>query len=76
MEMVRHIGIDNIGSRKSLYPKDELLALLVSNEQNRLQVWLFPLEIERRHTLVHAHHNPSEVSSPLGPNDFTLINTV
>lgn len=62
LEKVNHIGIESVKSRKSLTPKYELLVLLLSNEQTRLNVWLDPLEPDKR--IGHVVHSAAtEVSS-------------
>jgi phosphatidylinositol 4-kinase A len=62
LDLIKHIGMDSIGSRKSLAPKQELLEMLLVNEQSRLHIWLFPLESEKRFSLPsHHHQSPTEV---------------
>ena|ERR1700761_7238109 len=61
LESVRPIGVDVNGSMKSLLSKHETLAILLSNEQNRLHVWLYPLETEKRLSFTTPHHNPTDV---------------
>jgi phosphatidylinositol 4-kinase len=48
---VAHIGSRPNGSLKSLRAKQDLLHLLLDNEQNRLIVWLFPLQPAPTHLL-------------------------
>lgn len=43
------IGMGPFGALKSLASKNELLLLLLDNEQMRLEVWLYPLDHERKH---------------------------
>src|ERR1700759_546464 len=61
LEMIRHIGLDTIGSMKSLGPKHELLGMLLANEHTRLHVWLYPLESDKRLSFTSHHHSPAEV---------------
>ena len=51
-------------SLRSLSMKQELLVVLLENEQNRLLVWLHPLDHERRRLLptLHSRQGPPEVS--------------
>lgn len=62
LEMIRNVGMDTIGSMKSLYPKHELLGMLLSNEHTRLHVWLYPLEPDKRLSFTSHHHSPTEVN--------------
>lgn len=50
----------------SLVTKQDLLHLLIDNEQTRLEVWLYPLDHERRHFFPsrHASKTPLEVRWP------------
>lgn len=43
------IGLNAVGVLKSLAIKQDLLLALLENEQMRLEVWLYPLDHERRH---------------------------
>lgn len=54
-------------SLRSLSVKQELLVVLLENEQNRLLVWLHPLDHERKRLLptLHSRQGPSEVSHTL-----------
>jgi phosphatidylinositol 4-kinase len=45
----------DIGSK--LKAKQDLLSLLVSNEQTRLMVWLFPLDYGKKHHFTSGRHN-------------------
>jgi phosphatidylinositol 4-kinase len=45
----------DIGSK--LKAKQDLLSLLISNEQTRLTVWLFPLDYSKRHHLTSGRNN-------------------
>ncbi|KAF1996104.1 hypothetical protein P154DRAFT_525820 [Amniculicola lignicola CBS 123094] len=45
---------------KSLTGKQELLSLLLSNEQTRLMVWLFPLDYDKKH-----HFTSGQQAKPL-----------
>jgi phosphatidylinositol 4-kinase len=62
LDQVKHIGRESVKSRKSLAPKYELLVLLLSNEQTRLNVWLEPLDQDKRIENV-VHSAATEVSS-------------
>jgi phosphatidylinositol 4-kinase A len=42
---------------KSLKAKQDLLSLLLSNEQTRLMVWLFPLDYEKKHHFTSGQHS-------------------
>lgn len=44
-------------SLKSLKGKQELLSLLLSSEQTRLMVWLFPLDYEKKHHFTSGQHS-------------------
>jgi phosphatidylinositol 4-kinase len=57
LDRVKHIGLNQSGTRKSLQPKQDLLSLLIANEQTRLTVWLFPLENEKKHHLISVHQS-------------------
>ena len=52
------------GNLQSLAAKQDLLIILLEDEQTRLTVWLYPLEHEKRHTLILSHSGsaPSDVS--------------
>lgn len=43
------IGLGSTGALKSLAAKHDLLLSLLDNEQMRLEVWLYPLDHEKRH---------------------------
>ncbi|KAI9800626.1 MAG: phosphatidylinositol-4- kinase [Piccolia ochrophora] len=64
LQVVAHIG--STGSRRGLRDKEELLLMLLSNEQTRLIVWLFPLDHRQR------HHFASGNSRSLTPTDSAL----
>ena len=42
------IGANTTRTLQSLKPKQELLIRLMENEHTRLQVWLFPIDHEKR----------------------------
>lgn len=64
LEKIRSVGTPSFGSMKSLHAKQELLLLLLANEQSRLVVWLFPMDLERKqHFLTYHHKTPSDVST-------------
>lgn len=46
---LENIGSSSTGALKSLASKQDLLLSLLANEQMRLEVWLYPLDHERRH---------------------------
>lgn len=54
------IGLGSIGALKSLAAKHDLLLSLLDNEQMRLEVWLWPLDHEKRHFFPSA--NSSKLS--------------
>jgi phosphatidylinositol 4-kinase len=60
LDLIRSVGQDTNGPRKSLGPKHELLAMLLSNEQTRLHVWLNT--INTGHAPLMAHHNVTNES--------------
>ncbi|PVI01342.1 hypothetical protein DM02DRAFT_613746 [Periconia macrospinosa] len=45
------------GALKPLKAKQDLLSLLISNEQTRLMVWLFPLDYGKKHHFTSGQHN-------------------
>lgn len=55
LQNVAGIGLNHNGPRKSLHAKQELLLLLLASEHQRLMVWLFPLEQDRRLHLMPGH---------------------
>lgn len=55
LQNVTGVGLNTNGSRKSLHAKQELLLLLIASEHQRLMVWLFPLEQDRRLHLMPGH---------------------
>jgi len=64
LDKVKSIGLHSSRSMKSLQSKQELLFHLLSSEQTRLLVWLFPLDVERKHLLtMHHHRTPPDVST-------------
>ncbi|KAF2109092.1 hypothetical protein BDV96DRAFT_586559 [Lophiotrema nucula] len=56
LQVVAHIGISNSSTLKSLKGKQDLLSLLLSNEQTRLMVWLFPLDYEKKQHFTSGQH--------------------
>lgn len=54
------IGLSSTGTLKSLARKQDLLLSLLANEQMRLEVWLCPLDHERKH--VFPSTNASKLS--------------
>lgn len=61
---VQSIGSSNSGSTKSLQAKQELLLMLLTNEQARLMVWLFPMDERKNHFMSSNHRTPTDVSIP------------
>lgn len=63
LRAVALIGHQTIGAFHSLGVKQDLLLVLLENEKMRLEVWLYPLDHERRHlfTSGHASKAPSVV---------------
>ena len=57
LEIVAKIGLKPEASLKSLTAKHDLLSLLISNEQTRLMVWLFPLDYGKKHHFTSGQHN-------------------
>ncbi|CAI6341867.1 unnamed protein product [Periconia digitata] len=57
LELVGNMASKSEGSLKSLKPKHDLLSLLISNEQTRLMVWLFPLDYGKKHHFTSGQHN-------------------
>ena len=51
------IGLDAVGPLKSLANKHHLLVSLLDNEQMRLEVWLHPLDHDRRHFFHSTNSN-------------------
>jgi phosphatidylinositol 4-kinase len=62
---VERIGRETTGSRKSLQQKVSLLQVLLSDENTRLTVWLFPLDAERKHHLRPGNHHHPTISDPV-----------
>ena len=61
LQNVTLIGLKPWGSFKSLQAKQDLLLALIQNEQNRLIVWLFPLDHDARQ---HFAANSNSKSAP------------
>lgn len=55
LRAVSSTGLTTTGTLRSLGSKQELLLALLDNEQMRLEVWLYPLDHERRHLLPSLH---------------------
>lgn len=51
------IGLDSIGALNSLASKHNLLLSLLDNEQTRLEVWLYPLDHEKKHVFPSSNNN-------------------
>jgi phosphatidylinositol 4-kinase A len=59
LHSIRNIGAVSKGPMKSLFPKEELLNILLESELARLNVWLTPMG-DSRYSL--GSKEPSEVS--------------
>ncbi|KAF9730815.1 hypothetical protein PMIN06_009193 [Paraphaeosphaeria minitans] len=57
LEVVGKTGTITEGSMRSLKAKQDLLSLLISNEQTRLMVWLFPLDYGKKHHFTSGQHS-------------------
>ncbi|KAJ4344399.1 phosphatidylinositol-4- kinase [Didymosphaeria variabile] len=57
LEVVGRTDAITEGSLKSLKAKQDLLSLLISNEQTRLMVWLFPLDYGKKHHFTSGQHS-------------------
>ncbi|KAF1953865.1 phosphatidylinositol 4-kinase-like protein STT4 [Byssothecium circinans] len=57
LDIVGKAGPTPEGALKSLKPKQDLLSLLISNEQTRLMVWLFPLDYSKKHHFTSGQHS-------------------
>lgn len=68
LQNVTLIGLKPWGSFKSLQAKQDLLLALIQNEQNRLIVWLFPLDHDAR------QHFAANSNSKSAPSDTLLLN--
>lgn len=64
LRAVSSTGLATTGTLRSLGSKQELFLALLDNEQMRLEVWLYPLDHERRHLFpsLHLSKTNSEVS--------------
>lgn len=69
LRAVSSIGLATIDTLHSIGSKQELLLALLDHEQIRLEVWLYPLDHERRHILPSLHFRKpnSEVSEQNQP---------
>lgn len=62
LRRVQDIGMRASNSNPSLHQKQELLNVLLSDEQTRLLVWLFPLNYHTKHHFASGGHSgPNEV---------------
>lgn len=63
LQSVETVGSKATASMRSLQAKSDLLRLLIENEQDRLMVWLIPLDHERKHHFTSAPRGkvPAEV---------------
>jgi phosphatidylinositol 4-kinase len=57
LQLISNVGAPVEPSLKSLKGKQELLSLLLANEQQRLNVWLFPLNQEKKHHFIPGPHS-------------------
>ncbi|KAF2730403.1 hypothetical protein EJ04DRAFT_579874 [Polyplosphaeria fusca] len=57
LQMLPHAGVSGTSALKALKAKQDLLSLLLSNEQTRLMVWLFPLDYEKKHHFTSGQHS-------------------
>jgi phosphatidylinositol 4-kinase len=57
LEVLDKSGISPEGPLKSSKAKQELLSVLISNEQTRLMVWLFPLDYNKKHHFTSGQHS-------------------
>ncbi|KAF2474802.1 phosphatidylinositol 3-kinase 3 [Lindgomyces ingoldianus] len=57
LQVVGGVGLQSGTALKSLKGKQELLSLLLSNEQTRLMVWLFPLDYQKKHHFTSGQHS-------------------
>lgn len=55
LRAVAPIGHQTVGTLYSLGSKQDLLLLLLDNEKMHLEVWLYPLDHERRHLFISGH---------------------
>ena len=55
LEAVALIGHQTVDAFHSLGVKQDLLLVLLENEKMRLEVWLYPLDHERRHLFTSGH---------------------
>ncbi|MCJ1464699.1 phosphatidylinositol-4- kinase [Pseudocyphellaria aurata] len=69
LRAVTPIGHQNFGTLHSLGSKQELLLLLLDNEKFRLEVWLYPLDHERKHLFTSGNAS----KTPLVANFSTLL---
>jgi phosphatidylinositol 4-kinase len=57
LEVVGKAGNTPEEALKSLKAKQDLLSLLISSEQTRLMVWLFPLDYGKKHHFTSGQHS-------------------
>jgi phosphatidylinositol 4-kinase len=57
LEVLGKTEIAPEGPLRSPKAKQDLLSLLISNEQTRLMVWLFPLDYSKKHHFTSGQHN-------------------
>lgn len=63
LRKVQDLGLRATNSNPSLHQKQDLLNVLLTDEQTRLLVWLFPLNYHSKHHFASgAHSGPNEVS--------------
>ena len=74
LEVLSRTGIAPEGPLKSPKAKQDLLSLLISNEQTRLMVWLFPLDYNKKHHFTSGQHSKAltDVSTQAQPESRRL----
>ena len=70
LRSVAAIAANSHGPYKSLQQKQELTQILIDNERSRLRVWLYPLELEKKH---HMPSIGSKTSTDVRPNPRTFF---
>jgi len=77
LEVLGKSGIAPEGPLKSPKAKQDLLSLLISNEQTRLMVWLFPLDYNKKHHFTSGQHSKAltdvRICIRFGRNSLTSL---
>lgn len=61
LKRMESLGTQTTSPLTSLQSKQDLLSLLLTDEQTRLMVWLFPLDYHTKHHFLRgSHHGPSD----------------